>query len=154
MKFRMNFGTVKNIILWAVAVAAAAIFVLDIVMLCITSSASKFAVAVFAVSLVGSAFLWTQCLVILFNSRYVFTDERLTVVLGVFRDKVAYKDIIVLRQNSKTGDLFMFVNGATPKDGQISVHINLKGQSVDLFVEELRRHVSELAIEMFTVQKS
>lgn len=155
MKLKMNFGTAKTAILWAVAAVALVMCALNIAILVISArnGSNEAPLVVSSVSLAGCALLCAECMVMLFLSRYHFGEDKLTITLGVFKDKIMYDNVVVLRQNSHTGELFIVSDSPKSGGGQISTRVNLKGNDLDKFIDEMRRHVDELAIEMFTVSK-
>lgn len=156
MRFRMNFGIVKTILLWIVALGALAIVALDIAMLVGTDSlavrgASDTAIA--SVSLCAAVIIALGAFLVLFNSLYTFKDKYMVAVMGVFVDKISYDEMVCFKQNSLTKELYLITSGIKPTDGEISFRLNLTPQNVDEFIAQAREHKGDIIVDVFTPEK-
>lgn len=156
MRFRMNFGIVKTILLWIVALGALAIVALDIAMLVGTDSlavrgASDTAIA--SVSLCAAVIIALGAFLVLFNSSYTFKDKYMVAVMGVFVDKISYDAMVCFKQNSLTKELYLITSGIKPTDGEMSFRLNLTPQNVDEFIAQAREHKGDIIVDVFTPEK-
>lgn len=156
MRFRMNFGIIKTILLWIVALGALAIVALDIAMLVGTDSlavrgASDTAIA--SVSLCAAVIIALGAFFVLFNSSYTFKDKYMVAVMGVFVDKISYDEMVCFKQNSLTKELYLITSGIKPTDGEISFRLNLTPQNVDEFIAQAREHKGDIIVDVFTPEK-
>lgn len=156
MRFRMNFGIVKTILLAIVALGALAIVALDIAMLVGTQSlavrgASDTAIA--SVSLCAGVIIALGAVLILFNSAYTFKDKYMVAVMGVFVDKIGYDEMVCFKQNSLTKELYLITKGIKATDGEISFRLNLAPQNVDDFIAQTRQHKGNIIVDVFTPEK-
>lgn len=156
MRFRMNFGIVKTILLWIVALGALAIVALDIAMLVGTDSlavrgASDTAIA--SVSLCAAVIIALGAFLVLFNSSYTFKDKYMVAIMGVFVDKISYDEMVCFKQNRLTKELFLITCGIKPTDGEISFRLNLTPQNVDEFIAQAREHKGDIIVDVFTPEK-
>lgn len=150
MSFRMFFGWVKTLIIAVVALAGAAIIVLDAVMISGVNAAFATAnVTVAAVSLAAAALIDVFALLLLFNSRYKLRDDGLYALLGVFGDEVAYNDIHRISVNAVTYEIFV----AWRKDGEGAetvTRLNLTEKDARAMLPELERRCAFAVAETFT----
>lgn len=156
MRFRMNFGIVKTVLLWIVALGALAIVALDIAMLVGTDSlavrgASDTAIA--SVSLGAGVIIAIGALLVLFNSSYTFKEKYMVAIMGVFVDKISYDEMVCFKQNSLTNELYLITKGIKPTDGEISFRLNLTPQNVDDFIAQAREHKGDIIVDVFTPEK-
>ncbi len=149
MKFRMNFGVVKTIILAVVIMGALAIVGVDIAML--ADQTPNIAIA--CVSLCAAVIIIVGASLVIFNSYYNFKDDKMVTVLGFFVDKFAYEDIVCLKQNGETKDLYIITKGLKPEDSDISFHVNISANKTDDFIKALRDKVGDVIVEVFTPEK-
>ena len=103
MKFRMNFGIVKTVIVAVIIVGALAIAALDIAMLAGANGVATQQPAVAWVSIVAAVIIAVAALLVLFNSYYGFKEDKMVSVLGFFVDKIKYDDVICIKQNLLSG---------------------------------------------------
>lgn len=96
MKFRMNFGIVKTVIVAVIIVGALAIAALDIAMLAGANGVATQQPAVAWVSIVAAVIIAVAALLVLFNSYYGFKEDKMVSVLGFFVDKIKYEDIVCI----------------------------------------------------------
>ena len=148
MKIRMNFGVVKTIILAVVTLGALAIVGLDIAMLAGANGVYTDSPAIAIVSLIALA-----ALLVLFNSAYRFKNDRLVATLGFFVDKIKYDDVICIKQNSETREIYLLCNGQKESDGEVSFKINVSTKRVDDFIKGMREHIGDVIVEVFTPEK-
>lgn len=150
MKFKMFFGWVKTAIIVLVALAGAAIVVLDAVMISgVDSSFVTANVTVAAVSLVAAALIEIFALLLLFNSRYRLRDDGLCAVMCVFTDEVAYNDIHRISVNAVTYEIFI----AWKKDGEgeeTVTRLNLSEKDARAMLPELEKRCAFAVVETFT----
>lgn len=156
MRFRMNFGIVKTVLLGVVVLGALAIVALDIVMLAGTQSlavkgASDTAIA--SVSLCAGVIIALGALLVLFNSAYTFKEKHMLAVMGIFVDKIGYDEIVCFKQNSLTKELYLITKGIKPTDGEISFRLNIAPQNTDSFIAEMRAHKGDIIVDVFTPEK-
>lgn len=150
MKFRMNFGIVKTIILAVIVAGALAIIGVDIAMLAGENTAEP---AIAGVSVGVAALIAVAALLVLLNSYYNFKDDRLVTVLGFFVDKIDYKDIVCVKQNSETREIYLITKGVKQTDGDISFKVNISTQKVDGFIAALRDKIGDIIVEVYTPEK-
>lgn len=150
MKFRMNFGIVKTIILAVIVAGALAIIGVDIAMLAGENTAEP---AIAGVSVGAAALIAVAALLVLLNSYYNFKDYRLVTVLGFFVDKIDYKDIVCVKQNSETREIYLITKGVKQTDGDISLKVNISTQKVDGFIAALRDKIGDIIVEVYTPEK-
>ena len=153
MKIRMNFGVVKTIILAVVTLGALAIVGLDIAMLVGANGVYTDSPAIAIVSLVAATLIALAALLVLFNSAYRFKNDRLVATLGFFVDKIKYDDVICIKQNSETREIYLLCNGQKESDGEVSFKINVAPQKTDAFIHEMRNRIGEIIVEVFTPEK-
>lgn len=153
MKFRMNFGIVKTIIVVLVVLGALAVVALDIAMLAGANGVATQQPAVAWVSIVAALVIAVAALLVLFNSYYGFKKDKFVSVLGFFVDKMSYDDIICIKQNSLTGEIYIITKGIKAQDGEMSFKVNIAPQKTDDFIHEMRNHIGEVIVEVFTPEK-
>lgn len=153
MKIRMNFGVVKTIILAVVTLGALAIVGLDIAMLAGANGVYTDSPAIAIVSLVAATLIALAALLVLFNSAYRFKNDRLVATLGFFVDKIKYDDVIYIKQNSETREIYLLCNGQKESDGEVSFKINVSTKRVDDFIKGMREHIGDVIVEVFTPEK-
>ncbi len=153
MKFRMNFGIVKTIIVVLVVLGALAVVALDIAMLAGANGVATQQPAVAWVSIVAALVIAVAALLVLFNSYYGFKKDKFVSVLGFFVDKMSYDDIICIKQNSLTGEIYLITKGIKAQDGEMSFKVNIAPQKTDDFIHEMRNHIGEVIVEVFTPEK-
>lgn len=150
MKFRMYFGVVKTILLAVIVAGALAIVGVDIAMLVDNDSANA---AIAGVSLGAAVLIAVLALLMIFNSYYKFKDNVLVTSLGVFVDKFGYSDVVCVKQNSETREIYLITKGVKETDGNISFKVNIPTQKVDEFIAQLRAHTGDVIVEVFTPEK-
>ena len=150
MKFRMNFGIVKTIILAVIAAGALAIIGVDIAMLAGENTAEP---AIAGVSVGAATLIAVASLLVLFNGYYKFKDGQLGTVLGFFVDKIKYDDVVCIKQNSITREIYVIVKGQNDQDGEMSFKVNIATGKIDAFIHEMRNHIGEVIVEVFTPEK-
>ncbi len=150
MKFRMYFGIVKTVLLALIVAGALAIVGVDIAMLVGSVSAEP---AIAGVSLGAAVLIAVLALLMIFNSYYKFKDYILVTSLGVFVDKFGYSDIVCVKQNSETREIYLITKGVKETDGNISFRVNIPTQKVDDFIAQLRAHRGDVIVEVFTPEK-
>ncbi len=153
MKIRMNFGVVKTILLAVVTLGALAIVGLDIAMLAGANGVYTDSPAIAIVSLVAATLIALAALLVLFNSAYRFKDDRLVATLGFFVDKIKYDDVICIKQNFETREIYLLCNGQKESDGEVSFKINVSTKRVDDFIKGMREHIGDVIVEVFTPEK-
>ncbi len=153
MKFRMNFGIVKTIIVAVVIAGALAIGGLDIAMIAGANGVTTQQPAVAWVSLVAAFIIAIAAALVLFNSYYGFKDDKMIAVLGFFVDKIKYDDIVCIKQNSLTREIYVIVKGQNAQDGEMSFKVNIAVNKTDDFILEMRNHIGEVIVEVFTPEK-
>lgn len=150
MKFRMNFGIVKTIILAVIVAGALAIIGVDIAMLAGESTQEP---AIAGVSVGAATLIAVAALLVLFNSYYKFKDNQLVAVLGFFVDKIDYNDVVCVKQNSETREIYIVTKGIKQTDGEMSFKVNISTQKVDDFIAALRDKIGDIIVEVFTPEK-
>lgn len=150
MKFRMNFGIVKTVILAVIVAGALAIIGVDIAMLAGENTAEP---AIAGVSLGAATLIAVAALLVLFNSYYKFKDNQLVTVLGFFVDRINYDDVVCVKQNGETKEIFLITTGVKPTDGDISFRVNVSAQKTDDFIAALRGKIGDIIVEIFTPEK-
>lgn len=149
MKFRMNFGVVKTIILAVIIAGALAIMGVDIAML--VRQTPNIAIA--CVSLCAAIIILVGASLVIFNSYYKFKDDKMVTVLGFFVDKFSYDEIVCLKQNGETRELYIVTKGLKPQDTDISFHVNINVAKADDFIKALRDKIGDVIVEVFTPEK-
>ena len=153
MKFRMNFGIVKTVIVTVIILGALAVCALDIAMLAGANGVATSQPAVAWVSIVAAAIIAVAAMLVLFNSYYGFKEDKIVSVLGFFVDKIKYDDVVCIKQNSLTGEIYLIVKGLREQDGEVSFKVNIAPQKTDAFIHEMRNHIGEIIVEVFTPEK-
>ncbi|MGN0744793.1 MAG: hypothetical protein ACI4MZ_05950 [Christensenellales bacterium] len=153
MKIRMFFGAVKTTILALISLGALAIVGLDIAMLAGANGVYTDSPAIAIVSLVAATLIAVASLLVLFNSTYNFKDDRIVATLGFFVDKIKYDEILCVKQNSETREIFLITKGLKESDGDVSFRINVSTKNVDDFIKRLREHIGDVIVEVFTPDK-
>ena len=149
----MNFGIVKTVIVAVVILGALAIGGLDIAMIAGAKGVTTQQPAVAWVSLVAALVIATAAALVLFNSYYGFKDDKIIAVLGFFVDKIKYDDVVCIKQNSLTGEIYLITKGLKEQDGEVSFKINVAPQKTDAFIHEMRNRIGEIIVEVFTPEK-
>ncbi len=153
MKVKMNFGTFKNIAVIAVILGALAIVGLDISMLVDRRGISVTVPLIAGFSLVAALIIILIALLVLFNSYYKFKNEHFVVMIGFFADKIKYDDVICVKQNVITKEIFVLVSQSDNVMGAKAYKINVLPQKVDGFLVGLREKKSNLVVEFFEPDK-
>lgn len=149
----MNFGIVKTVIVTVIILGALAVCALDIAMLAGANGVVTSQPAVAWVSIVAAAIIAVAAMLVLFNSYYGFKKDKIVSVLGFFVDKIKYDDVVCIKQNSLTGEIYLIVKGLREQDGEVSFKVNIAPQKTDAFIHEMRNHIGEIIVEVFTPEK-
>ncbi len=149
----MNFGIVKTVIVTVIILGALAVCALDIAMLAGANGVATSQPAVAWVSIVAAAIIAVAAMLVLFNSYYGFKEDKIVSVLGFFVDKIKYDDVVCIKQNSLTGEIYLIVKGLREQDGEVSFKVNIAPQKTDAFIREMRNHIGEIIVEVFTPEK-
>ena len=150
MKFRMNFGIVKTIILALVIAGALSLAAIDIAMLAGAEGLETSMPAIAGVSLAAAVIIAIAALVVLLNSFYKFEEAQLVFVLGIFKDTISYDNVTAVRQDSRTKEAYIFAKGKRVQDGEVSLHIVTNPKNADKLLEEIRKAMPSMIIEVFT----
>ena len=59
----------------------------------------------------------------------------------------------MIKQNIDTGELFAIVNGKSPSEPQVGLKINVSVRKTDAFLQELRKHIPNITVELFSQPK-
>lgn len=153
MKIRMSFGIVKTVLMVVVLLGALAVIGLDIAMLAGANGVDTSSPAVAAVSLFAAIVICVATALVLFNSYYKFKDGKYVAVLGFFVDRISYDDIICIKQNSHTKEIYAIVKGEKECDGDTGFRINVAENKTDAFLVALREKKSDIVVEIFTPEK-
>lgn len=149
----MNFGIVKTVIVTVIILGALAVCALDIAMLAGANGVATSQPAVAWVSIVAAAIIAVAAMLVLLNSYYGFKEDKMVSVLGFFVDKIKYDDVVCIKQNSLTGEIYLIVEGLREQDGEVSFKVNIAPQKTDAFIHEMRNHIGEIIVEVFTPEK-
>lgn len=149
----MNFGIVKTVIVTVIILGALAVCALDIAMLAGANGVATSQPAVAWVSIVAAAIIAVAAMLVLLNSYYGFKKDKIVSVLGFFVDKIKYDDVVCIKQNSLTGEIYLIVKGLREQDGEVSFKVNIAPQKTDAFIHEMRNHIGEIIVEVFTPEK-
>lgn len=149
----MNFGIVKTVIVTVIILGALAVCALDIAMLAGANGVATSQPAVAWVSIVAAAIIAVAAMLVLFNSYYGFKEDKIVSVLGFFVDKIKYDDVVCIKQNSLTGEIYLIVKGLREQDGEVSFKVNIAPKKTDAFIHEMRNHIGEIIVEVFTPEK-
>ena len=114
----MNFGLFKTILMIIVLLGSIAISILDILMIVGVGSLATSSIAVASISLVAAVLISICALLLIFNSYYKFKDQYLLIVLGFFCDKLNYDNIVNIKQNSITKEIYLIYNSENEEDLQ------------------------------------
>lgn len=150
MKFRMNFGIVKTVILVIVIAGALTLAGLDIAMLAGANGLETSMPAVAGVSLGASVLIAFAALIVLVNSFYKFEDGAFVFLLGVFKDKIPYENIVGIKEDSRTKEFYILAKGKQVQDGIGSLHIVTSPKNEQRFIEAAREKMPDIIIEVFT----
>lgn len=150
MTFRMFFGWIKTAMIAIIALAGAAIAVLDAVMLSGATPAFETTnVPVAAVSLAAAVLIDVFALLLLFNSRYKLKEDCIFSVMGMFVDRVAYEDVYRISVNAATGEVFVaWRKGGVGADNV--ARLNLTEKDAKAILPELERRCGSAVTETFT----
>lgn len=154
-KIRMNFGVVKTVILAVILAGVLAVFGLDIAILAGAEGMTNNSPAIPAVSIVAGLIVGIGCVLLLTNSYYSFKENAFVMMLGIFGDKIRYEDILLVKQDIVTSELYLIVNDVTKgvQDSQIALKINISANKTAAFLKELRAHIPSVTVELFTKPK-
>lgn len=153
MKVRMNFGILKTIACVAVILGALAIVGLDISMLADREGISVTVPLVAGFSLSAAVLIAVIAILVLCNSYYKFKDKHYVAMVGFIADKVPYDDIICIKQNVITKEIYVLVAVENSAIGTKAYKINVTTQNVDAFLVGLREKKTDLVIEFFEPDK-
>ncbi len=153
MKIRMTFGVVKSVIIAIVFVGVLAVEALDIALLAGAGALIASSPAIPIVSMIAAGIIGIACLLLLFNSYYKFKENSFIIMLGFFADKVRYEDVVVLRQNIATNELYMIVTENNPAKAQIGLKVNIAAGKTDSFITCIREHIPNVTVEIFSEPK-
>lgn len=146
--YHMDFGVIKLLLMIFVALGALAIVGLDIAIL-VGAIVTGFPEVAWA-SLVAGVLAAAATVVIMVFSGYRFDDDKLCVVLGVFKDKLPYADIVQLKRDADTG-VYYIISGDIQTG--TCVRVNISRDKGDSFIAELRKHVPAIPVETFVIPK-
>ncbi|MBR4800504.1 MAG: PH domain-containing protein [Clostridia bacterium] len=149
MKFRMNFGIVKTVIIAIVLAGALALAGLDIAMLAGAEGLTTSLPAVAGVSLAAAVIITVAAILVLFNSQYKFDKDNLVVVLGVFKDKIPYSSITAVKEDSRLKEFYIFAKGARVQDGDVSLRLAVSPKAEERVVSAIRVAMPSMIIEVF-----
>ena len=150
MKFSMNFGIVKTIILVVITAGALALAGLDIAMLAGAEGVATSMPAIAGVSLAASVIIAFAALIVLLNSFYKFGEDNLVFVLGIFKDTIPYENVTAVKEDSRTKEFYIFAKGKREQDGEVSLHIVTNPKNEERLLEALRKALPSMIIEVFT----
>ena len=155
MKIRMNFGILKTVIIAVVFAGVLAVVALDIAILAGANGFEVNSPAVPAVSMVAALLVGVACALLLLNSYYGFKQDKFVIMLGFFADKVAYSDVIMLKQSIETNELFIIVNDIAKSSvsTQVALKVNVAPVKTDAFLAEIRKHIPDVTVEIFSRPK-
>lgn len=145
----MNFGIVKTVLLALVIGACLAIIGVDIALLVGTDAFAPANPAVPSVSIAAASIIVLASLLMLLNSEYKFNDDFLKVKLCVFVDKIKYDDVVMVKQNSITKDVYLILEGEKIQ----GLNVLLKGEKVDKFLSALKEKRGDIIVEIYTPEK-
>lgn len=150
MKFRMFFGIVKTALIALIAVAGAAIIVLDAIMISGAVPAFETAnVTVAAVSLVAAVLIDAFALLLLFGSVYKLREDGLYARMAVFCDLVPYEGISRISVNAATGEIFVAWRKSGEGADTVS-RLNLTEKDAKTMLAELERKCPVATVDYFT----
>lgn len=150
MKFRMFFGIVKTALIALIAVAGAAIIVLDAIMISGAVPAFETAnVTVAAVSLVAAVLIDAFALMLLFGSVYKLREDGLYARMTVFCDLVPYEGISRISVNAATGEIFVAWRKSGEGADTVS-RLNLTERDAKTMLTELERKCPVATVDYFT----
>ena len=155
MKIRMNFGILKTVIISVALAGVIAVVALDIAIIAGANGIDLSSPAVPAVSMVAALLVGVACTLLLFNSYYNFKQDCFVIMLGFFADKVAYSEVIMLKQNIATNELYIIVNDISKSSvgTQIALKANIAPTKTDAFLKEMRVHIPDVTVELFSEPK-
>lgn len=150
MRFRMFFGWIKTTLILLVALAGAAIIVLDSLMVSGAVAALETAnVTVAAVSLAAAALIEVFAVALLAFSCYTLKEDGIRALMAVFGDFVPYDDISRISVNAATGELF----AAWRREGDRSetvTRFNLTEKDAKRMLAELQKRCIRATVDYFT----
>lgn len=150
MKIKMQFGTVKTMIISLVALLAVALIVVDALLL-----AGVFGdlvnVPVTCVSLVTGVLILAFDLALLLGSYYEFADDKFIANFALFyKVEILYTAVTSVRQNTEKG--VANVSVVNDKGGMSDLQLNLQGGTADKVAKELATK-SGILVEYYTEEK-
>lgn len=152
MKFRQFFGTVKTILIALIAAGSLAIVGVDIALL-VGKEYITSAPAVAIVSMIAAILITVFALLMLLNSFYKFRDKDLYSCLAFFVDKIRYDDIVGIKQNSETNDIYLIIRAFKSSQPPMAFRMNLKKGREEEFLKLLKEKNPSLAVETFEPKK-
>ncbi|MCQ2409134.1 MAG: hypothetical protein MJ068_01160 [Clostridia bacterium] len=152
MKFRQFFGTVKTVLISLIAAASVAIIGVDIALL-VGKEYITATPAVAIVSMVAAVLITVFALLMVLNSFYKFREKDLYSCLAFFVDKIRYEDIIGIKQNSETNDIYLIIRAFKPSQPPMAFRMNLKKGREEEFLKLLKEKNPSLAVETFEPKK-
>ena len=150
MKIKMQFGTVKTLIVSAVALFAVALIIVDALLL-----AGVFGdtvnVPVTSVSLVTGVLILAFDLALIFGSYYQVADEKFIAIFAlVYKVEIPYDAITAIRQDTESG--VVNVNVVNDKGGMSDLQLSLQGGTADQLAKELAVK-SQMLVEYYKGEK-
>jgi len=152
MKIRMSFDVAKIVIICAVLAGVCAIIGLDIALLA-GATGSGTSPAIPAVSMAAGIVVGVIALLLLVNSYYKFKNDGLLILIGLFADKVAYDDILFVRQCIDTDELFLIVKDKEHSDKEMGLKVSIAEKFSDDFIKGLREYIPNITVDIFSQPK-
>lgn len=151
MKIRMHFNALVIVVMAVVFLGVLALIGLDIAMLAGALYNTNIAIPI--VSLVAALIIGVAVLLLIFNSYYGFKQNHFSIVLGFFADKISYDDVILLKQNIETKEVYAIVKDVKNADAQVGLRINVSAAKADAFLAEMRNHIPNISVDIFSAPK-
>lgn len=139
MKFKMKFSNAVYILIAVVICISIASIVLDALILAGKGGFMQGNVVVTSLSLVAATLLLACCFIILFNSKYRFTENGFAVIYGFVPHIIPYSDIIAGAEEKITKKLYLQYNDPDKKSDFSVLSVNVDEKFNETIQEELEK---------------
>lgn len=147
MGFKQFFGVAKTIVVSLICAACVAVVGVDISLL-VNKDFMTQSPAIAIVSMGAALLIVLFALLLLLNSFYKFKEDKFIACLGFFVDKIDYKDIVGVKRNEQTGDIYLIIKDGN-RPSAMAFRMNLSKAKQEDFLKALESKCEGLKIETF-----
>lgn len=154
-KYKFNFEKKISVALWLVVAICLIGIIADIALLAI-SIKDELPYIPYIVSLVMLVFLAAFIMIIRFGTMYVLEDKKFVTIFALYKTKIDYSDILLIRRDVKTKQTLMYFNAYT-KNGEKLVNfrgLNINEQVFDKFIQDLKEKNNMIIYEPFNQEEN